>query len=262
MKRIKYGDSSFGATYQEQSKILRKWFTKQYTELNNELGRTDNPYFRDALIKNYIYKEPVLEWYMRIKCRIDGYYDLWDKLVPRNATIVDVGCGYGQMSFMLGLLSPDRKILGVDYDDEKIRIAQHSFLSKKTDTRFECADMRTFDIHNADVILFNDSLHYVDIDSQKQILVRAFECLNEGGMVIVRDGDASIKDGHEKIEQTEVWSTRIIKFNKTSESLCFVSSDWMRTLAVENGMDIKVRRCDNDSSETLYILTKKQNEKV
>ena len=262
MKRIKYGDSSFGATYQEQSKILRKWFTKQYTELNNELGRTDNPYFREALIKNYIYKEPVLEWYMRIKCRIDGYYDLWDKLVPRNATIVDVGCGYGQMSFMLGLLSPDRKILGVDYDDKKIKIAQHSFLSKKTDTRFECADMRTFDIHNADVILFNDSLHYVDIDSQKQILVRAFESLNEGGMVIVRDGDASIKDGHEKIKQTEVWSTRIIKFNKTSESLCFVSSDWMRTLAVENGMDIKVRRCDNDSSETLYILTKKQNEKV
>jgi hypothetical protein len=41
-----------------------------------------------------------------------------------------------------------------------------------------------------------------------------------------------------------------------SDSLCFVSSDWMRTIASEYGMNIKVRRCDNDSSETLYILTK------
>lgn len=262
MQRIAYGDSSFGATYQEQSKILRRWFIEQYTEVNNELGRTSNSYFRDAIIKNYIYKDPVLEWYIRVKCRIDGYYDLWDKLVPRNSTIVDVGCGYGQMSFMLGLLSPDRKVLGVDYDNEKIRIAQHSFLSKKTNTRFECADMRTLDLPNVDVILFNDSLHYVDIESQKQILIRAFEALKDGGMVIVRDGDSSIEEGHNKIEQTEVWSTRIIKFNKTSESLCFVSSDWMRTIAAENGMNIKVRRCDNDSSETLYILTKKQDEKV
>lgn len=262
MRRISFGDTSFGETYQEQSKTFRKWFAEQYREFNDELGRTDNPYFRDAIIKNYIYKDPVLEWYMRIKCRMDGYYDLWDRLVPRNATIVDVGCGYGQMSFMLGLLSPDRKILGVDYDEEKIRMARHSFLSKKTDTRFECADMRTLDIHNADVVLFNDSLHYVDAESQKQILVKAFGSINEGGMVIVRDGDASIKEGHGKIEHTELWSTGIIKFNKTSESLCFVSSGWMRTLAAENGMDIKVLRCDNDSSETLYILTKKRNEKL
>lgn len=262
MQRIAYGDYSFGETYQEQSKILRRWFVEQYTEVNNELGRTSNSYFRDAIIKNYIYKGSILEWYMRIKCRIDGYYDLWDKLVPRNATIMDVGCSYGQMSFMLGLLSPERQILGVDYDNEKIKIAQHSFLSKKTNTSFKCADMRTLDIPNVDVVLFNDSLHYVDIESQRQVLVRAFDALNVGGMVIVRDGDSSIKEGHDKIKQTEVWSTRIIKFNKTSESLCFVSSDWMRAIATENGMNIKVRRCDNASSETLYLLTKERNEKV
>lgn len=262
MQRIVFGDLSFGATYQEQSKNIRKWFTKQYTEFNNELGKISNSYFRDAIIKNYIYKDPILEWYIRIKCRIDGYYDLWDKLVPRNSAIVDIGCGYGQMSYMLGLLSPERKILGVDYDNEKIKIAQCSFLSKKTNTRFECADMRTLDIPNVDVILFNDSLHYVDIESQKQVLVRAFEALNVGGIVIVRDGDSSIKKEHDKIEQTEMWSTRVIKFNKTSESLCFVSSDWMQNIAAENGMNIKVRRCDNDSSETLYILTKNQDEKI
>ncbi len=256
MLRIKFGDTSFGASYQDQAKNCRKWYIKEYALFNDELGRANNAYFRDALIKNYIYKGPVLEWYMRVKCRIDGYYDLWDRLVPRNAAVTDVGCGYGQLSFMLGMLSPDRKILGVDYDSDKIEIAQHSFLAKKCNVRFESADMRYFIIPASDAILFNDSLHYVDAQSQHNILSRAVQSLNPNGIIIVRDGDASQKSKHEKIKQTEVWSTQIIKFNKTTESLTFVDAEWMRSFAREHNMGIRIRSCDKESSETLYILTR------
>ena len=255
LQRVKYGDTSFGATYQEQSKNFRKWYVEQYRIINNELGRTTNKYFRDALIKNYIYKDPVLEWYMKIKCRIDGYYDLWDRLVPRKAAITDIGCGYGQMSFMLGLLSPERHIVGIDYDEDKIETANHSFLSKKCDVTFRCADMRDVEIPMSDAILFNDSLHYVDSDSQRKILARAVESLNVGGYIIVRDGDAGQTEKHEKIKKTEVWSTEIIKFNKTTDKLNFVTSEWMKEFAMTHNLEIKIRKCDNDSSETLYILT-------
>ena len=256
LQRIEYGDTSFGATYQEQAKSIRKWYVEQYRLFNDDLGRTSNAYFRDAIIKNYTYKGPVLEWYMRIKCRIDGYYDLWDRLIPRNATVTDIGCGYGQMSFMLALLSPGRNVLGVDYDEDKIELANNSFLRKKANVRFMCADMRKLEIPHSDAILFNDSLHYVDADSQKAILTRAAASLNDGGMIVVRDGDAGQADKHEKIKKTELWSTEIIKFNKTTTDLTFVSESWMREFASANGLDIKIRRCDKDSSETLYILTK------
>ena len=256
MKRLEFGDNSFGETYQEQTKNFRKWYVEQYKIFNDELGRTSNAYFRDALIKNYIYKGPVLEWYMRIKCRIDGYYDLWDRLIPRKANVTDIGCGYGQMSLMLGMLSPERTILGIDYDEDKIELANNSFLCKKTDVRFQCADMKTVEIPMSDAILFNDSLHYVEADAQKAILSRAAMSLNEGGMIVVRDGDISQTEKHEKIKSTERWSTEIIKFNKTTVDLTFVSADWMREFAANNGMDIKIRKCDKDSSETLYILTK------
>ena len=262
MQRIEYGDKSFGDTYQEQSKNIRKWYVEQYRILNDELGRTSDAYFRNAIIKNYTYKGPVLEWYMRIKCRIDGYYDLWDRLTPRNATITDVGCGYGQMVFMLGLLSSKRTVLGIDYDNDKIEIAQNSFLCKKANVRFQCGDMCKVQIPKSDVILFNDSLHYVDKESQESILERAIGSLTENGFIVVRDGDASRTETHNKIEQTEVWSTKILKFNKTTEQLCFVSAEWMRELAKKNNMSIKVRQCDKDSSETLYILTKNSNEKI
>ena len=256
LKRIEYGDTQFGKTYQEQSKNIRKWYIEQYRLFNDDLGRTQNPYFRNALIKNYIYKGPVLEWYMRIKCRIDGYYDLWDRLIPRNATITDIGCGYGQMSYMLGLLSPERVVCGIDYDEEKIEIAKHSFLSKRCNVKFQCADMRKVEIPLSDAILFNDSLHYVDANSQKEILKNAVSSLKTGGMIIVRDGDAGQTEKHEKIKTTEVWSTQIIKFNKTTDELTFVSEHWMKEFAQLNELDIKIRRCDKDSSETLYILTR------
>lgn len=256
LKRIEFGDTQFGNTYQEQAKIVRKWYKEQYRLFNDDLGRSQNAYFRDAIIKNYIYKDPVLEWYIRIKCRIDGYYDLWDRMIPRNATITDIGCGYGQMSFMLALLSPDRTIIGVDYDDKKIEIASHSFLSKKCNISFMQADMRDVEIPQSDAILFNDSLHYIDADSQRAVLKKAVASLNKGGMIIVRDGDSSQTEKHEKIKSTEVWSTEILKFNKTTSDLTFVSEHWMKEFAQHNELNIKIRRCDKDSSETLYILTK------
>ncbi len=262
MKRVPYGDVSFGETYQEKSKSYRKWFIEQYAIVNDELGRVKNRYFRDAIIKNYIFKGPVLEWYMRVKCRIDGYYDLWDRLIPRNASVTDIGCGYGQMSYMLSMLAPNRRVTGIDYDSDKIDVAQHAFLRKRCNVRFICADMRSVDIPKSDAILFNDSLHYVDAESQKLILQRAVDSLNDGGMIVVRDGDISKSDSHDKIVQTEVWSTQIIRFNKTSENLTFVSSEWMHDFAKSNNMNIKVRSCDDDSSETLYILTRRANEEV
>ena len=156
---------------------------------------------------------------------------------------------------MLGLLSPDRKILGVDYDQDKIETAQHSFLTKKCNIAFECADMRTFCIPQSDAILFNDSLHYVDPETQYKVLSNAVASLNPNGVIIVRDGDSSKSDKHKKIKQTEVWSTKIIKFNKTSQQLTFVNAEWMQNFANEYNLNIKIRSCDKDSSETLYILT-------
>lgn len=47
-----------------------------YARICREQNTTDNPAFYEALIQNYIYKGPVVEWYIRIKVkmeRITGY---------------------------------------------------------------------------------------------------------------------------------------------------------------------------------------------
>lgn len=257
MPRVRPAETADGDTCRAQARRFRRMFVEELERLDGLYGRTSNPWFRDALIKNYLYKGPVLEWYMRVKCRLDGYYDLWDRLVPRDASVVDVGCGYGQLSIMLGLLSPGRKVLGLDYDADKIALADHSFLSGGP-VRFACADMRDLDLPEADAYIFNDSLHYVGVERQYAVLAQAASRLRDGGMILVRDGDASDAEGQARIDRTEKWSVGILRFNKTDGALAFTDAAGMRTFAAEQGLELQVRRCDKDSSETLYVFRKKK----
>ena len=78
---------------------------REYRKLYETYNRPCNPYFRDMLIKSYTYKGPVLEWYMRVKIRLEKCYTLFDRIVPREGTVVDLGCGYGPLSYMLAMLS-------------------------------------------------------------------------------------------------------------------------------------------------------------
>lgn len=256
MKRVPYGDKSFGDTYQAQARNYRQWYKEQYEKLCVRFNKVGNPYFRNALVKNYIYKDSSLEWYIRVKAKVDGYYDFWDKLTPRKGVITDVGCGYGQLCFMLGLLSPERRLYGVDYDDEKIAIAENSFL-KSGNMSFSHGDMRICDLPQSDVFIFNDSLHYVDADAQEKVLVRCFSLLNPGGVVLVRDADAMDDEKHKAVKKIEVVSTRIVAMNKTEGDLSFVDREWMNRVAEENGMTIKSYECDRKTSERIYVLTKK-----
>ena len=261
MERIPFGDSSFGTTYQEQTVRIRKWITEQYEVINLQNSNTDNRYFRDALIKNYIYKGPVLEWYMRIKCRMDGYYKKWDSLIPRSATITDIGCGYGQTCLMLGLLSPDRRILGIDYDQNKIDIASHAF-SCKENVSFIRADMREYPLPSSDIFLFNDSLHYVERQVQLRILTEAAEALNDGGMILIKDSDRSIRNRHRRIEKIEIWSTKIMHFNKIFGKMEFLDRLQIKQFATNAGLSMQVDRWSTNSAETLFILKKTQNGKI
>ena len=46
--------------------------------------------------------------------------------------ITDIGCGLGPLCYMLSMISKERQILGIDYDEDKIAIAQHGCFVAKT----------------------------------------------------------------------------------------------------------------------------------
>ena len=107
---------------------MGKYFRQQYVKLKAE--REQPRFFREQLIYNYIYKGPVLEWYLRVKIRLEKDYQIFHDLLPNKGRILDIGCGYGFMSYMLQFAAPAREITGYDYDEEKIDVASHCFSKK------------------------------------------------------------------------------------------------------------------------------------
>ncbi|NDV60704.1 1-acyl-sn-glycerol-3-phosphate acyltransferase [Bacteroides sp. 519] len=256
LPRIHPDDTCYGKTYQERTKSISAYMRTEYDALCHKLDNTDNPYYYETLIRNYIYKGPVEEWYMRIKVRMEKNYRLFNEIIPRQGQITDIGCGFGALCYMLGMLSDNRKLLGIDYDDDKIAVADHAWLKQNIQAEFICADALSCELPPSDVFILNDMLHYMSYDKQHALLTRCAGKLLPGGMIIVRDGNTSDKEKHKLTRFTELMSTRIIRFNKTTEKLCFTSDSQIREIAVECGMELEAVRNDKFTSNTIYLLRK------
>lgn len=257
LPRIPFSDIRMGCTYQERSKSISALFRKAYQETSDLYTTTDNPYFYQQLITNYLYKGPVEEWYIRIKVKMEDKYTFFDRLIPRKADITDIGCGFGPLPYMLMMLSEDRTLLGIDYDADKIAVASHNF-SRNERIRFVCANARTYELPGSDVFILNDVLHYMDYEAQEQILESCIRNLLPGGMIIVRDGNADNARSHKVTRLTELLSTRLLGFNKTENDLFFPSHEQFSRLAVRHAMQIEQRANDRFTSNTIYILRRKE----
>jgi 1-acyl-sn-glycerol-3-phosphate acyltransferase len=255
LPRIKTGHLQFGNGYVERAKQIGKYFRAEFNVLKNEIEQPK--YFREKLIYNYIYKGPVLEWYMRIKTGMEKNYKTFCNLVPQQGKILDIGCGYGFMAYMLSFTSAQRKITGLDYDEEKIDTANNCF-SKTNNINFVHGDVMGFEFEQYDAIIVADMLHYLPPAQQKLVIEKCISNLNPGGLLIIRDGDADKKAMHKKTKLTEFFSTRVLNFNKTKETgLSFLSGAMIRKLAAEKNMSCSEMPDSKHTSNTIFILEKK-----
>lgn len=258
LPRIPWNDTSFGITYQERTKRISTYMKSEYARICQKKNTTDNPAFPEALIQNYIYKGPVEEWYIRIKVKMERNYQLFNRLIPAKGRITDIGCGFGPLCYMLSLLSDEREILGIDYDEDKIAVAQHGWL-RNDHIRFEHADAIEYPLPESDVFILNDMLHYMSFERQHTLLVKCAALLRPQGMIIIRDGNQSNIKKHQLTRFTELLSTRIFSFNQTNEELCFTTEAQIRGIATECGMKVEVIPNDKYTSNTIYIFRKKES---
>lgn len=258
LPRIPITDTSFGNTYSERTKQISRYFKNEYEKLRQELEQP--VYFKEQLIYNYLYKGPVLEWYMKVKIRLDKYYQQFNDLLPKQGKLLDIGCGYGFMSYMLHFTSEAREITGIDYDEDKIATANHCF-SKNEKIRFYYKDVLDFSFEKYNGIVISDVLHYLQPDEQNLILQRCIQSLLPGGVLVIRDGDSDMKTKHKGTQLTELFSTRILNFNKTkSAGLSFISGKKIRDTAKEHGMHFSRIDETKYTSNVIFVLKKSLHE--
>lgn len=252
LPRIAANDTAFGTNYTDKTKNISKAFKAEYARMREEIETVD--YFYNRLTKNYIYKGPVLEWYMRIKVLMEDKYRLFESLLPKKGTITDIGCGYGFLPYMLAFMSEDRIVIGTDYDEEKIAVADNCF-SKTPNLRFFAADATEIELPASDAFILSDILHYLPMAQQEKLMEKCIRSLNPGGMLLIRDADSSKTRRHWGTRYTEFFSTNT-GFNKTKNKLEFVSSTFITDIAKKHGLEI--RQIDNTklTSNIIYVIRK------
>lgn len=225
LPRITHDDPHFGTTYKERAKNICNMMRHEYALLRQEQETV--AYFRPRLIKNYIYKGPVLEWYCRIKTGLENNYQLFESHLPKQGKITDIGCGYGFLPLMLSFMSNKREITGIDYDEEKIEIATNC-ISKTDNVHFVCADVTQYEYNPSDAFIISDVLHYLKQEQQVQLIQKCIAKLNPNGVLIIRDADADKKERHLGTRYTEFFSTNS-GFNKTkTDGLHFASASLIK----------------------------------
>lgn len=255
LPRIPADDLSFGTTYQERTKRISAYMKEGYARICREKNTTDNPAFYEALIQNYIYKGPVVEWYIRIKVKMERNYRLFNRLIPAQGQITDIGCGFGPLCYMLSMLSEDRDILGIDYDEDKIALAQHGWL-RNEHLQFRHGNALEYPLPESDVFILNDMLHYMSYEHQRTLLLKCADRLRSQGMIIIRDGNSANTSKHRLTRFTELLSTRIFNFNRTTGELHFTTETQLRKIAVTCGMNVEIIPNDKYTSNTIYIFRK------
>lgn len=243
--------NTYGSNYSDIAKAVCKLYREEEHRMFEEKRNTD--YYRRELINKYNFKGPIIEYYVKIKTRIEKNYKIYDELIPKDAHIIDLGCGLGMLTNMLSLTGKYRTVKGIDYDQNKIAIAQNTISEDQHNITFEYADITKYTPDFYDVFIMNDVLHYISTEKQKELIQKCISKLNPGGKIIIRDGNRELKNKHTGTVISEFFSTKF-GFNKTQYKLSFFSASFIKQITKENQMELDIIDNTKITSNQVFIL--------
>jgi len=121
------------------------------------------------------------------KLRLDRIFDILAAEDLGSGAAVDLGCGYGIALGLAAFANRARRLVGCDLNPRRIAVAQHALAGMHADVRV--ADVRSFEIPPAGLILILDVLQYLSAENQCALLARCCAALEPGGKFIFRVHD-------------------------------------------------------------------------
>ncbi|MDP9148876.1 MAG: methyltransferase domain-containing protein [Myxococcota bacterium] len=112
-----------------------------------------------------------------------------DLLLTDEGRILDVGCGFGLFAAYFGQTHPRRRIVGIDPNARRVRIARDvAARLGLRDHSFSVGDVRDAPASGPfDAAYVLDVMHHLPREDQRPVLVRLRDLLAPGGMLLIKD---------------------------------------------------------------------------
>lgn len=254
LPRIAPNDPVYSTTYQDRTKKVLAIFRQEYQLLREE--NENLTFYKNKIVQKFIYKTPQLEWYTKIKIQLEKNYEVLHALIPKQGRVYDIGCGYGYFSMMMAYMSPQRNILGLDFDEEKIKIAHHANHDLEH-LNFVASDANAYNYEPAEAIIISDVLHYMSEAQQQLLLTKCVSALTGTGVLIIRDADSSKATRHWGTKVSEFFSVKLLGFNKSdNKNLYFFSSSTIINFLEQLNVNISVIDKTKFNSNIIYYIKK------
>ncbi len=223
--------------------------------LQGQLDAINTPQVvRRKTCRLYRYQSKYVEQFVYWKMKLDPVFKVLDQVAPRHAHVVDLGCGYGITTHWLSAFTETRTFWGLDYDEDKIRVAQCT-AEENPRVHFTHGDIFTADYPPCDTVLLIDVLHYWTPEKQQLILCKAREALRPGGRLVLRDGARASNKAHRRVHRWEEFATRT-GMNRTKEGLHFQTRAELESMLGRAGFaGWEIKNDAGNNSNTMLVAS-------
>jgi len=165
-------------------------------------------------------------------------FDQIEPFVPRQGKILDFGCGHGIFSALLVKKSLNRKVLGIDPSEHKIKLAQKHYNGIKN-LQFKKAYLKDVKRVKYDCIVIIDVLYLLSNKAKLKTLNLAKKLLNKNGVLILKTISHNPKWLFTLVKLEEKLMVKILKYTYSDTlGLYFLSEEKYQQLLNKAGFTI------------------------
>jgi len=175
-------------------------------------------------------------------------FEALESQVPRSGQVLEVGCGHGVFSMFLALSSPDRTVVGIDIDGDKVALAQEVLRGGRSDDALPTIEHRDAgDLPMADggwsAIVFADVLYLLPREDRERLIADCIAALAPGGVLVIKEVDTRPRFKAWLAQFQEFLATKVLRITR-GEALDFPSAVDLQRQLSEAGLRVRVTRLD------------------
>jgi 2-polyprenyl-3-methyl-5-hydroxy-6-metoxy-1,4-benzoquinol methylase len=181
--------------------------------------------------------------------------DAVEAAVPRAGRVLEVGCGHGLVSMYLAVRGPDREVVGIDIDDDKLVVARAAAAAHpELRMQFETVDPDFFPPGDYDAVVFCDVLYLLPPPARRELLDRAARRLRPGGTVVVKEADQVPRWKSLLATGQELLATKVLRITE-GEQVAFAPPQEFADQLADAGLEVDLRRVDRGYPHPHVLVT-------
>lgn len=140
-----------------------------------------------AILRQFRSAPAATRWFLWLRWWLTPYRKMTSHL-PADGSVLDLGCGHGLFAFAAAETSPARVVLGIDHDAARIALARQAARDLPR-VSFATGDILQPPDGTYAAVALIDLMHYFTPLDQERLIRNAFDRLESGGRLILREVD-------------------------------------------------------------------------